>query len=480
MDDILSYVTDHVIRAIIYVRVSVDRDGDEYGVTRQLEDARKMAAARGWSVAAELIENDTSAKGTVARPKFEQVLTMIADGNATAVISWDMTRFLRSARDRLRMLELGKANGTVLAFVRGSDIDLSTPAGRLTADILGSVALHEIEQKSDRQKRASRQAAEQGRRIGGRRPFGYEPDGMTIRSTEAKALKDAYAAVLDRKPLARIAAQLNAAGLYTPQKRRDDGGPSSWTGQTLRPTLLNPRYAGIRAISRGPATVRTWDEIGPALWPAIVSEDIYRGAVAVLSDRARVSGRGGQRLLTGVALCHCGATVHGGAARTSAGGHHTYRCSVTMGHIARSSVPIDAYVSAVMIERLSRPDVADLLVDDTRPDIGELTTQDKALGARLERLATMHADGEIDDSQLRTGTARLREKRRVIWEQMTDTGRAAVLRPFTEGRPAADVWAELGVDRQRAVIDLLAVVRILPVGRGTRTLDPDSVPIEWR
>ena len=55
-----------------------------------------------------------------------------------------------------------------IALVRGSDIDMSTPAGRLSADILASVARHEIEQKADRQRRAVEQAVEP--RPSGRRP----------------------------------------------------------------------------------------------------------------------------------------------------------------------------------------------------------------------------------------------------------------------------------------------------------------------
>src|SRR5690606_24597765 len=108
------------------------------------------------------------------------------------VVGWDLHRTLRTGRDRLRMLELGKRHGITIALVRGNDMDLSTPAGRLAADILGAVALNEIEVKADRQKRANQQAAAMGRWTGGRRPFGYAPDGKTIRPAEADAVRAAY------------------------------------------------------------------------------------------------------------------------------------------------------------------------------------------------------------------------------------------------------------------------------------------------
>src|SRR5690606_11161886 len=102
-------------------------------------------------------------------------------GLIKGVVDWSFDRTLRSGRDRLRMLELGKKHGITIALVRGNDLDLSTPAGRLAADILGAVAENEIEVKADRQRRANEQAALQGRWVGGRRPFGYEADGKTIR-----------------------------------------------------------------------------------------------------------------------------------------------------------------------------------------------------------------------------------------------------------------------------------------------------------
>ena len=40
-------------RAAIYARISQDRSGGQAGVTRQLEDTRKLAAERGWEVVEE-------------------------------------------------------------------------------------------------------------------------------------------------------------------------------------------------------------------------------------------------------------------------------------------------------------------------------------------------------------------------------------------------------------------------------------------
>ncbi|MGB7798254.1 MAG: recombinase family protein, partial [Pseudonocardiaceae bacterium] len=49
------------MRAVLYLRQSVDRAGDELGVTRQRQDCERLAVERGWTIVATLSDNDTSA-----------------------------------------------------------------------------------------------------------------------------------------------------------------------------------------------------------------------------------------------------------------------------------------------------------------------------------------------------------------------------------------------------------------------------------
>jgi site-specific DNA recombinase len=41
----------------VYTRISSDQEGLGLGVQRQLEDCRKLAAGRGWTVAEDYIDN---------------------------------------------------------------------------------------------------------------------------------------------------------------------------------------------------------------------------------------------------------------------------------------------------------------------------------------------------------------------------------------------------------------------------------------
>jgi DNA invertase Pin-like site-specific DNA recombinase len=477
------------VDTVIYLRQSQDRTGEELGVSRQREDARKMAELRGWHVVAEHVDNDISAAGKRIRPGFEAVLTAVQDGLATCVVAWDMTRLTRNSRDRLRLLELGKRHGLTVAFVRGTDLDLSTPAGRLTADILGSVAQHEVDQKSDRQRRAALQAAEQGRRIGGRRPFGYEPDGMTVREAEAAAVVSGFEAVLAGVALGRIAAEWNTRGLLTPQPRRD-GSPSAWTAQTIRAMFLNPRYAGLRSHvtehmleSMNPRVARLNGIVGPAAWEPLVSEETWRAAVEILTDPSRANlPRSGRGLLTGVARCGvCGATVHRGAAPARGGrpGHTTYRCRAAMGHVGRAARPVDEYVSELAVQRLQNPDAAQLLAGDSRPDAAKLRREARALRVRLDSLAGLLADGVLTETGVRRESSKLRAKLAEVEAAQAVAGRVDVLGQLVGAPDVRAVWEGLGVGRQRAVIETLMTVTLLPPGRGTRTFRPESVVIAW-
>jgi site-specific DNA recombinase len=260
------------MKAAIYLRQSLDKTGEGAAVERQREDTQAVANRRGWEVVRTEVDNDTSAAGKRQRPGFEAIMDAIEAGEVGAVIAWDMTRLTRNARDTLRIIEAGQQHNTVLVFHKGDSLDLSSPNGRMVAHILAAVARQEIEQKSERQRRANLQAAQDGRRMGGRRPFGFEQD-MTLRDPEATAVRQAYNDVLAGASLGHVARDWNAAGLLTPLLTRK-GEPSRWTPAAVRPVLLNPRNAGIRGY--GPKLdngSRKIEEMGPAKWPAIVPEE---------------------------------------------------------------------------------------------------------------------------------------------------------------------------------------------------------------
>lgn len=459
--------------ALIYSRISQDRAGEELGVTRQLEDARKLAEQRGWTVVAEHVDNDLSASGRGKRPGFEAVLDQLAAGTAEVVIAWSLDRLTRNRRDTVRLIEAGQEAKAVIALVRGSDLDLSTASGRMVADLLASVSRNEIEVKSERQRRAVEQAVQAGKRAGGRRPFGYTLD-MEPFEPEATAVRVAYSMILAGKSLGAVAREWNRRGLYTPQlqdpKRPTTGSP--WLGQIVSRTLRKHTYAGIRS--------HLGKEVGKAVWDPLVSEDIWRAAQSILLDSTRRTGGGAKALLTGVARCQCGATVHAGGAATTQP-YRVYRCSERPGHLSRKAAPVDEFVEMVVKLRLLQPEVRQRLLaaTTTGPDLHALTVEADAKRRRLDGLAEEWSDGILTDSQLRTMTIKTRESLADLEAEIAAAAGTSVLAPFLVG-DVESVWDSADTEVQRQVIDRLMEVTVMPPGRGVRQFDPASVIIQWR
>ncbi|HUO39292.1 MAG TPA: recombinase family protein, partial [Mycobacterium sp.] len=81
--------------AAVYARISADVEGTGLGVTRQLEDCRKLAADRGWPVGDEYVDNDVSAFSGKRRRDYERMLVDLESGARDAVIVYNLDRLHR-------------------------------------------------------------------------------------------------------------------------------------------------------------------------------------------------------------------------------------------------------------------------------------------------------------------------------------------------------------------------------------------------
>lgn len=425
---------------------------------------------------AEFSDNSVSATSGRRRPQFEALLTAVERGEVEAIVAWSLDRLSRTARDRLKLVEVCRDAGVVIALVRGSDMDPTTPAGRLVLGVLGEVAQAETDIKSERQQRAQEQAAKAGRRVGGRWPFGYTRDGLELQLEEAESIRCGYALALDGVPLAEIARRWNAEGHRTSQLGWRSGEFGLWRHDGVRRVLLNPRNAGLRQY-RG-------EIVALAEWPRIVDEETWRAVVALLGEPARRCGTpGAVQLLTGLATCAvCGLLVHGGGASH---GKPIYRCCSNK-HVNRLAEPVDAYVSSLIVARLSRPDARELLhakVGD-RPNVAVLREESSRLRARLEEIAVeFAADTDVTPAMVRTMTAAVRARLAANDAQLADAGRVSLLGPLVGAEDVRAAWESLDPagrnDRRRQVVAVLLSVGLHGVGRGTRTFRPDTVGLDW-
>lgn len=451
------------MRAVVYLRQSLDRAGTSAAVDRQREDCLKLCAERGWEVAHVYVDNDVSASSRKPRPQYVRMLAAIEKREAEVLVAWHVDRLTRKITDLEHLIELAQATGLRIATVTG-DLDLSTDAGRLVGRILASVARGEVERKGARQKRAQQQAAQQGRPAGGRRAFGYSSDGMRIVESEARHIRDAYADVLTGASLKGIAKRWNDAGLTST-------AGNGWRHDNVCGVLKNARNAGLRTY-RG-------EVVGPAVWKPIVDEETYAAAAALLSlpERRTTETTARKYLLPAIALCwKCGSDVATGHTR------HNKRVYVCRANkcISRAAEPVDELIEAVVLARLARPDAVDLLSAAETPDLTVDRGKAQAIRERLDDLATGLEEGILTLAAVRKSSDRLRAELSAVETRMRNAAHADVLTPLVTTSDVQATWSKCDLRQKRAVVGALMEITLLPPKRGRQEFDPETVKIEWK
>lgn len=244
------------VRAVIYLRVSLDTSGEGLAVERQLEDCKRIAEARDWSICEIYTEKPVSAFAKAKkRPAYDRIVEDYRAGRFNALITWDLDRLTRRPRQLEDWIDAAEAKGLRLVTANG-EADLQTDGGRTYARIKAAVARAEMERKGARQSRALRQRAEKGHPPKGPRATGYTSNGDIV-PDEAAAVRAVFEAFANGSSLRAIAAALSGA---EPVVQRIGGSmvhdlPGSvpslpgrsgrpWNPATVRHILRSPRYAG--------------------------------------------------------------------------------------------------------------------------------------------------------------------------------------------------------------------------------------------
>lgn len=455
----------------IYCRISSDGTGEGLGVARQEADARKLCEQRGWRVVDVFSDNDKSAYDRrKVRPRYRDMLQAVKDGRINAIVAWHPDRLHRQTRELVAFIDTVNEYGVSVETVTAGKYDLSTPAGRMNARIVGSVAEYESEHKSERIRRKLQANAAEGKHHGGARPYGWNDDRVTVNEHEAEAVRKAAKLIVkDRASVRAVARQLNADGYLTAT-----GKP--WRDVNVRDMLLRPRNAGLR-VHHGQVV----DE--PGKWEPILSPEDYHAVEAILLNPARRTnpGRDGRvYLLSVIARCDvCDQPVFVGKSKPYKGRwKRIYRCRV--GHVGRDMAAVDGLVSAVIVARLSQPDAAGLLAAPERADRVQAAAQRvQELQARLNDAAEAYGAEAITLAQLTAITAALQPKLEAAQSEAVEPDRRNVLGDLVDAADPAAAWEQLPMSRRRAVVDLLVDVRIKRTTSGPR-FDPESVGIRWK
>jgi len=458
-----------VPRAVVYLRISQDRVGEEAGVIRQREDCLRRCAERGWTVVAVEEDNDMSAKSGRRRPGFEALLRQLEEGGATVVVAWTLDRLQRNKRDEIRLYELCEQRGATISLVRGPDLDLTTPGGRMMADTFGTQARYEVDVKSDRQRRANQQRREAGGMGWTRRPLGYDraPDGqIVVVEEEAAALREAMTIVLAGGTLAAAARAVQARGITS------STGKETITTIVLRRLLLSPRHRGV--------VTYLGKEHGPGTWPPIFTEEEQARTEAMLTDpRRRMALSTEPRyLLSGLARCGgCDGVMRGSPMVNGDRRWHVYKCGTPGCRLARRSDLVDEMVEAVLLARLAQPDAASLLVP--RGDVDALRAEAASLRERRDALTEMIGEGLVSVTKGRERATALTDRLRQVEFSIRQAVADSPAAPLVDSDDVAATWRALPLLQRKAIAAMLLTVTIQRAGKGAR-FHPDQVTVEWK
>ena len=458
--------------ASIYCRISRDRVGAGLGVATQEADCRELAKSLGCTIVSIHTDNDLSAYARKPRPGYKALLAEVEAAEISAVIAWHTDRLHRSPAELEAYVTACEAHSVKTYTVKAGNLDLSTASGLMVARMLGATARYEVDHMIERQQRAKLRSAEAGKWKGSRRPYGYAADGVTVVPDEAKAIADATTSLLAGASIRGIVKQWNREG------RRTTAG-NLWRPNSLRRTVTRPRNAGLMEHQE--------EVIGKAEWPAIVPEVEWRALVDKLADPGRRTNRlapARRWLGSGLYRCECGAKLIASTSNKGA----AYRCRDGCGQLSRRIADVDNYVSAVIVERLRRPDAISLAAHDNTDEINALEAESVALRTRLDSLAAFFAQGLIDAQQLTEGTRQLNAALTEVRGKTSKLFNGSALSGIADTDDAGAAWLEAPLDRKRAVIDALAAVTLLKGGHGRPAgwqpgqsyFRPELVDIQWR
>ncbi|PZS40767.1 MAG: recombinase family protein [Pseudonocardiales bacterium] len=453
----------------IYCRISRDRAGSGLGVDRQEADCRELAARLGWPVTTVHVDNDISASNGKRRPGYQRLVADLEAGRTDGVIAWHPDRLHRKPIELEKFISVCEEHAVAVQTVRAGTVDLATSGGRMVARMLGASARHETEHMIERIQAQKRSAGRAGHYRGGRRPFGYDDDGTTVRAGEAARLLDAAQRVLLGESLSALAREWTAQGVLSAawHQRRV---PTVWTPAALRTVLLRPRNAALIELD---------GDLVAAKWPAIMPEHTWRALRTLCGTpgRRHATTTEPRWLGSGQFVCGvCGACVRAGSNAVT---KPVYRCKASA-HLSRAAGPVDELITELVLARLSAPDARLLLHTDPGVDTEGLAVQAAALRVRRSEQIRLHSRGVISEALLAEGLADLTEQLDECEAAMARAVVGSPLEGFADATDVAAAWAATPVSRRKVVISALMTVTLAPPGRGARQFDPSTIRVMWK
>jgi DNA invertase Pin-like site-specific DNA recombinase len=436
-----------VIRAALYARVSTT----DQSLARQYEANRAAAAERGWLVT-EYEDPGLSASrfagrdGGANRAHWSRLLGDLAGGRIDVLVLWEPSRGDRQLTGWSELLDTCRRTGTLVHITsHGRTYDPADARDWRSLAEDGIDSAYESEKLSKRIKAGKDYWHSQGHPYGGAVPYGIkrindpdrprnrwlrdEPDPQTG-PVARRIIRDIGAGV----PLAALARTLTAEGIPTP------GRSATWHPTTLVKMAENPAYVA--------AGVVTAEESAAA-----------RTRLARSKRTGERPARQEHRYSGCLACYKCGSPVRGVAQ-----GNVRYRCR--NGCVSMLAAPVDAWIDALAVERLSRPDLLVLVAVADAGSAARFWTEADQHRAAMAEAAASYAAGKLPLPVLEQVTTDLQARLDVAEAaaRAAETPSALAGLPDENRAIVAERWDALTVSARRAALRALAPLAQLRPG----------------
>ena len=315
-------IYDLPLRVTFYARVSSEKDEQLNSLENQISYYRNFIQKNAsWQFVEGYIDEGLSGMSTKKRENFHNMISDAKAGLFDLVITKEITRFARNTLDSIRYTrEL--LNYGVGVFFQNDNINTLDEDSELRLTIMSGIAQDELRKLSSRIKFGHQEAIKKNVVLGNSRIFGYRKDNkrLVIDEKEAKMVKELFTLyATDNYSMKQI------EDIFWNKGYRNNNGKKI-CHSTMSNTISNPKYKGYYVGNKVKIVdmftkkqkflppeewVMFKDETGQIV-PAIVSEELWEQANAVLKRRSRdVKNRQNQcnhaNLLTGKMYCtHCG------------------------------------------------------------------------------------------------------------------------------------------------------------------------------
>ena len=447
------------MKVALYTRVStLEMSQEGYSLAAQLKRLEAFCVSQNWNVQKVYREEGVSAKN-MERPELQKLLKELDQFDVVLVYKLD--RLSRSVIDVNLLLEQFEKHN--VSFKSATEpYDTSSAQGRMFINIIASLAQFERQQLSERTHMGMTQSAEEGKRNGGRAPFGYksEEGKLIINEDEAKWVRWIFD-TFKLKGKSVIATELNRKGI------RSRTG-TMWNGSMIDYLVRNPVYYGaMRWNYRKKNGARTYEEIVvPADHEPIISKEEF-DEISSMRKTRRQKGHKGHVIypFSGILKCsRCGKNLIGGKRKRADGSiYRFYKCTgrFTYG-ICDMPVIAEDTVEDKFIRSIDIADVEIEVPNEEAVNVAEIQSEISRVRGRMERLEELYIEGDIPKKKYREKLEDEKEKETALMQSLSTSENAAspdMIREMVNG--IKDNWSALQLeDKKKAVHSIFSSITV--------------------